>query len=72
MIDLEISDWNYIMSALGNAYFSGLDFDQVWSIVVLSSNREEFDIAISAQIKLLELVNMRTKAFRRNQLEKKR
>ncbi len=54
-MDFEISDWNYIMSSLGNAYFSGVSFDQAWMAVTLSKNREEFDEAISAQILLNQI-----------------
>lgn len=52
----EISDYNYIGSSLGNAYFSGMTFDQLWSCVVLSENREQLDEAVSKTIKLNEMV----------------
>lgn len=52
----EISDYNYIGSSLGNAYFSGMTFDQLWSCVVLSENREQLDEAVNSTIKLNELV----------------
>lgn len=55
MSDYEISDYNYIGSSIGNAYFSGLTFDQLWSCVVMSSNREELDSAVSITIKLNEM-----------------
>ena len=53
--DFEITDWNYIMSSVGNAYFSGLTFAETWGCVAQSSNREEFDAAVSATIRLREL-----------------
>jgi hypothetical protein len=57
MSEYEITDYNYIGSSIGNAYFSGLSFDQLWSCVALSSNREELDNAVDATIKLNEMVN---------------
>lgn len=54
-MDFEITDWNYITSALGNAYFSGVSFDQIWMAVTLSKTREEFDEAVAAQILLNEI-----------------
>jgi hypothetical protein len=55
MSEYEITDYNYIGSSIGNAYFSGLSFDQLWSCVALSSNREELDNAVDATIKLNEI-----------------
>jgi hypothetical protein len=54
---VEISDYDYIGSSIGNAYFSGLDFSELWSCVMLSSNREELDAAIDLTIKLKEIRN---------------
>jgi len=54
-MEFEISDWNYIWSTVGNAYFSDVTFEQLWSCVNISSNREEFDAAVSAQILLNEI-----------------
>lgn len=48
----QITDYNYIGSAIGNAYFSGLTMDELWSCVRLASNREELDAAVSATINL--------------------
>lgn len=53
----EITDYNYIMSAIGNAYFSNMSFDQLWSCVMNSSDPAEFDAAVEAQIKLNQLVD---------------
>lgn len=59
--DPKISDYNYIGSAVGNAYFSGLSFTELWDCVSLSSSREELDAAIQITIKLKELQNDRHK-----------
>ena len=55
MQDFEISDYNYITSAIGNAHFSNITFSEVWECISLSSSREELDAAISITIKLKEL-----------------
>lgn len=57
--DYKISDYNYIGSSIGNAYFSGLSFQELWSCVMLSSTREELDAAVDLTIKLKELQNDR-------------
>lgn len=51
----DITDYNYILSSVGNAYCSGLTFEQLWSCVSLSNTREELDAAILATIKLMSL-----------------
>ena len=51
-MDIKISDWDYIMSAVGNAYFSGLTFAELWACVSMSENREELDAAVAATIHL--------------------
>jgi len=56
MNDFKISDYNYIGSAIGNAYFSGVSFDQLWNCVAMSESREELDAAVSATIDLNQLV----------------
>jgi len=53
--EYEISDWDYILSSVCNGYFSGISFDQLMIAVFVSSNREELDAAISAQIRLNEI-----------------
>ena len=58
---MDISDYNYIGSAIGNAYFSGVSFDELWSCVMLSQTREQLDAAISAQIRLSEITIGKTK-----------
>lgn len=49
--DYNISDYNYIGSSIGNAFFSGMTFEQLWSCVLLSKNREQLDAAVLATIK---------------------
>lgn len=52
----EITDYNYIGSSIGNAFFSGLSFEQLWNCVALSENREQLDAAVSATITMNELI----------------
>lgn len=54
--DYEITDYNYIGSSIGNAFFSGLSFEQLWTCVALSENREQLDAAVSATITMNELI----------------
>jgi hypothetical protein len=56
-MEIKITDYNYIGSSIGNAYFSGVTYDQLWDCVVLSSNREELDAAVSATINFNKLVH---------------
>lgn len=53
--EYHITDYNYVLSSIGNAYFSGISFDRVWSCIDLSSTREELYAAISAAIRVKEL-----------------
>jgi hypothetical protein len=55
MENFKITDYNYIGSSVGNAFFSGLTFEQLFSCMLLAETREELDAAISAQISLQEL-----------------
>lgn len=54
--DFEITDYNYIGSTIGNAYFSGVSFEQLWECVAMSQTREELDAAVTATINLNELI----------------
>lgn len=54
--DYEITDYNYIGSSIGNAFFSGLSFEQLWNCVALSENREQLDAAVSATITMNEMI----------------
>jgi hypothetical protein len=56
MDEPEITDYNRILSGVGNAYFSGLSFGELWDAVVLTDNSEDLDVAIDAAIKLKELI----------------
>jgi hypothetical protein len=55
--DYHITDYNYIGSTIGNAFYSGLSFEELWSCVILSSTREELDATIDITIKLKEIQN---------------
>jgi hypothetical protein len=55
MSDFKISDYDYIGSSIGNAFFSGVSFQQLWDCVSLSQTREELDAAVTATIRLNEL-----------------
>ena len=52
---MKIQDYDYIGSSVGNAYFSGLSFEELWSCISLSNTREELDVAIEITIKLKEI-----------------
>lgn len=54
--DFKITDYNYIGSSIGNAFFSGLSFEQLWNCVALSSDREQLDAAVSATITMNEII----------------
>lgn len=56
-MDDEITDWNYILSSVGNAFWSGLTFEELWNCIALSYTREELDAAVSAAIRLKEIVS---------------
>jgi len=52
---VKITDYNYIGSAIGNAYFSGVSFDELWNCIFICETPDELDAAISATIRLKEL-----------------
>jgi hypothetical protein len=52
----EITDYNYVLSSVGNAYFSGLSFEELWYCMSYAKTREELDAAVSATIALKELI----------------
>jgi hypothetical protein len=52
---VKITDYNYIGSAIGNAYFSGVSFNELWNCIVMCDAPDELDAAISATIRLKEL-----------------
>ena len=51
----QIEDYDYIGSTIGNAYFSGLSFSQLWECVFEAKTRDQLDAAVSATIKLNEI-----------------
>lgn len=53
---MKITDYNYIGSSIGNAYFSGVTFDQLWNCVAESQTREQLDAAVSITIELNKIV----------------
>ena len=53
----DIDDYMYIGSTIGNAYFSGVSFDELWQCVHISKTREELDAAVEITIKLKEIKN---------------
>jgi len=59
MTEPEITDYNQILSAVGNAYFSGLTFSELWDAVVLTDNAADLDTAIEAAIRLKEVCSDR-------------
>lgn len=52
MNEEDIDDYMYITSTLGNAYFSGVSFDQLWNCISISDTREDLDAAVDATIRL--------------------
>jgi hypothetical protein len=60
MKEYPISDYDYVTSSMGNAFFSGVSFEQLWNCVNQASSREELDAAVSATIRLNELTQRNT------------
>lgn len=60
--DFEITDYNYIGSAIGNAYFSGVPFCMLWECVSASESREQLDAQTSAAISGKEELDKLVKA----------
>jgi hypothetical protein len=60
-MNYEITDYNYVLSSVGNAYFSGLTFEELWQCVSISETREQLDASIDATIKLQELTEKKGK-----------
>lgn len=54
-LEPKITDFDYLTSSLGNAYFSNLSFEDLWDAVEMSEDREQLDAAIWAAIELKEL-----------------
>jgi len=53
----EPDEWDYLTSTMCNAYFSDLRFEELIDCVMLSSCKEELDAAVSATIRLWEIVH---------------
>lgn len=54
---MNATDYDYIGSSIGNAYFSGVSFNELWQCVLVSETKEELDAAIEVTIKLKEMNN---------------
>ena len=48
---------NEVLSAVGNAFFSGVSFEQLWDCIGVADNREALDAAVTATIDLNEMVD---------------
>lgn len=57
MTSHEITDRDYMLSSIGNAVFSGLTMQELWTCISNTASREALDVAIEAQIKLNNLIN---------------
>ena len=51
--------YDYIGSSIGNKFFSGISFEDLWQCVVASETKEELDAAVEITIKLKEIYNDR-------------
>ena len=52
----EIDPFVWFGSSFGNAYFSGLSYEQLWSAVQIAKSPEQLDSAISAIADLNQIV----------------
>ena len=52
----DIDPFQWSMSSIGNAYFSGISLEQLWSAVSISQNQMELDAAIDAIIRINDIV----------------
>ncbi len=52
MKNKKVDPFKLMGSALGNAYFSGVSFDQLWQCIAISRTPEELDAAIDATINM--------------------
>lgn len=55
LAEIQVTDYAYITSSIGNCYFSGLSMLDLWNSISISENREELDAAIDALIKIKEI-----------------
>lgn len=54
--DYYVSEYDYIVSRIGRAYFSGMDFDDLWDCLALAGDSEQLDAAIVSTIDLKEIL----------------
>jgi len=50
MAELQITDYDYIGSAIGNAFFSGVPYEILWECVAGSDTRESLDEKVTEAI----------------------
>lgn len=55
----KITDFARIGSSIGNAFHSGISFEDLWLSLQLCETAEQFDAAVSASIRIKELKNDR-------------
>lgn len=60
----EITDYNYMLSTVGNAYYSGISFRDLWGCVSNTTNVEDLDTAVSATILLSEVCDNYNRSVR--------
>lgn len=58
--EVSVADYAWITSAIGNAFFSGLTFEELWECVAHTTNAQDIDTAVDAAIKLKELISCRS------------
>ena len=56
MSSFEPDEWDYLTSTVCNAYFSDLTFEELIDCVMLAEDAKELDAAVSATIRLWEIV----------------
>jgi len=56
-LEPKIADYDYIGSAVGNAFFSGVTFDTLWDCINNANTREGVDANVSAAINAKEALD---------------
>jgi len=56
----EVNPFHWIRSSIGNAYHSGVSYDQLWWATMMADTPEQFDAAISAAEELNLLIKRPT------------
>lgn len=54
---IPLNDFDYMSSAIGNAFFSGLTLKELWECVSIVGDGKSFDVAIDITLKLKELID---------------